>query len=587
MRKSKIIILTTLLSLFALFGCNKNTTEPDVTPDNSTQLPDVEDGNKEVDLDKQYAQAVIDAINALNDSSTKDEINEVLKAYNDLTIRQQGYVTNYDLLEAQLEKIQIFEDIERIESLITDLSDTSSFEEIVGVVEEYRSIKTKYGEKWQKEISQENVDKLTLMEIDVIKSLISNALAISMINDAGVANFGLLANLIDSLLEDISEFDLPIVYGINEYNATKEEYSYRTGIIYDRGYQCTYVNQSSREIRPDVNKSYSEQFGFLYTVNVENNNDNATLELDIDNEDWRDHESIGFYIKADAPITNMVCLIPNNHWPSSEDWAENKFVMGTPQTIDATNHLYFFQLPLTYLDEVLGVENKTSLTIYFGNKNVKAFSITDLVYLDKDYSELNALLAKANDIDVTTSMGKTQFALFSEYVDERLEGGEVDKLTGYSNYVSKKQTALANIEDVFNMNFTVPPTWDALVKEESEPFGYMKSYTFSPKKDSSIQVFADGAKNLGLNWSEFNKLCLFVQISEATSLNISLTIQDTTQKVVNITPQVFDSDNHIYFCEFNISTLESAFTDNPWVTVYLSTAIDYIKITNWIGVNNG
>ena len=411
--KKGLIILTTLLSLFMVTSCNNS----NATLEPSTVIVDINDGNVQVDVDKNYALEVVGIINALNDNSSREDIVNALKAFNNLTERQKKYVTNYDLLETQLTKLVIFDEVDKVNDSIATLDDESSLEDLLLVVKEYISLIETYGEKWQNFINQENINKLKGLQIKYLEILINNVLDADLEEEQGLAKFGLISNSIDNLFINLEEDDLSNISKVDEYLSIKESVSSKTGILYDRSYSCSYNNSTGKEVISEATEKIDYDLGSLYEFDVSDNQKFASLNLNVRNDDWREYDAFAFFVNANAPINDIACLIPNGIWPSSEDWAAGKFVQATPIVVDDTNHLYFYKLPLAYLNDILGEENemgnvvnKTSLTIYFGSNQVSKFSVTDLVYLNKDFSELNALVDKANNIDISTNLGKTYFA---------------------------------------------------------------------------------------------------------------------------------------------------------------------------------
>ena len=133
-KRNLIYLLTALLSLTILTGC-ENSQEPE----SSSSFPDIsisESETEPVDVDRLEAEKVIAMIDALDSDSSEEEIIAVYEAYNDLTPRQKGFVTNYEKLEGFITEIQILKLVRQVRDMIDSLDEEDPDEEAVQAARE-------------------------------------------------------------------------------------------------------------------------------------------------------------------------------------------------------------------------------------------------------------------------------------------------------------------------------------------------------------------------------------------------------------------------------------------------------------------
>ena len=563
--KIKLLAMMLVVSSTMLFSCTKNN-------ESTPSTPSIEDVST-VDVDEMYAQEVIDLIEALNENSTTQDVEYILQKYNDLTSRQKTLVTNYYKLEIFGKAILINEAIEGIDA------NNFTIDEFIKAKEEYDAFIAEYGDDARSKIKQSCQDKMVDLELTSLNLLLENANSIELKNNCEIAMFSLLISQIDAFYDDLKNDKQSQIISYDSYLTKKNQIIERAGILYDGDYSLSYVNDGIVYAN-DFDAHFDNGLGFIHSIEFSKGGNTAEVDMDCFNEDWSNYNSFGFFIRFNHAIDDRTGLIPNNNW--------DNVIFSNPVLVDDNIHLYFYEISLDTLNSPFSgsPDKPTFLQVYFGNTEIDSMSISNLVYFNKDYSKINEMIAKANSVNLSTNLGLTQFTLLSEKIDALVTPKDVDKVSNYSAYLSKKEQVSSICDVVHNTLFTVSYNGDypAFSQTDSADFGYNNSLSFDNGITNKIQIFADGGK--GKNWSSYYKISMFVELDTQMNANPILTINyNESLNKTGTMNNYLDSDN-VYYLEFELNT-DSAFTGNPFISIYINGTSYNVKVTNWVGFIDG
>ena len=563
MKNSKKTLFLSLLFLFIFTGCKS----PSENSSFSEQTPTPASDISTVDIDEQYAQEVIDLINSLNSDSTPEDVAFVLSKYNDLTQRQKTLVTNYYLLE-------VFASVVIINDKLVNLDEEHyDIDEVMEIRELYDELCDKYGEEGISRINQSGYDKLLNIEVDITNKYINNALSIDVTDDINSSRFILLSNQVDFFYNRLDPSIRNRVARYEEYVEMKESLSDKGYLLYKDGYElCSSAGISQ------FGSHYDENFGMLYSHDGLNRFSTIEVDLDISERDWSKVYSMSFFLKSNATINDRTAIIIN------ESWDEQNVIWTSPEVIDEANHLYYYHFSLDKITSAFNPNKKTYLQIYFGSSGyVNEVQMTNIVAINKDFSEVNAMVDKINQIDISTNMGKTQFLLQNQVVSSFVNELDREYIRGYDTYISKQAEVNNVLGLVYEDNFTTffDNDFPSFTKTSSDLFGNISEITLSSSASTSIQIFADRGNRQ--NWSQYGKIAMFVETDCELDQQASFVINNTQSLADYFTPVRFGDTSYIYYLEFNLNT-SSAFTGNPFVVLRFSGSLRTIKTTNWVGI---
>lgn len=563
MKKSKNVFILSLLFLFSLTGCNKQGSSSSVSEPTPIPASDVSID----DIDQQYAQVVIDLINSLNDESTPEEVAFVLSKYNDLTERQKTLVTNYYLL-------QVFTSVSVINDALNKLDDENyTIDEVMEIRQLFDELYEQYGEEGVSRVNPDGYNKLLNVEVEITNKFVNSALSINGDDNVNISQFILVSNQADFFYNRLDASVRDRVNRYDEFVIKKEALSSKGNLLYKDGFSlCSSSGISEFE------KKYDTEFGLLYSHNGLARFSTIEVDLDIKGRDWSKVYSMGFFVKSNAKINDRTALIIN------ESWDEENTIWTSPEVIDEQNHLYYYHFSLDKIKAAFDAKKKTYLQIYFGSSgSVDNVEMTNIVAINKDFSEVNAMVDKINQIDTSTNAGKVQFLLQNQVVSPFIDENEREYITGYDSYIQKQTNVNNSVGLVYEDNFTTYYNDDfpSLSKTDSSDFGYVSEITLSAPTTNRIQIFADRGNRQ--NWSQYGKIAMFVEADCALDEQASFVINNNESLSSYFTPVRFGSTGYIYYLEFNLNT-SSAFTGNPFISIRFNGSLRTIKTTNWVGI---
>lgn len=566
-RKKYVLALSALLSLTMLIGCNNQQASSSSIDSEPTPIP-ASDVSGE-DVDQQYAQEVIDLINSLGSDSTEEDVEYVIAKYNDLTDRQKLLVTNYDML-ALIGKAVI------INKKLNSLNENDYvIEEVMEVRELYDEFVEEFGEQGIAKIKSEYYTKLTNIEVKITNSYVDYATAILTDDDMGFSLYSLVAHQADAFYNRLDESLIEKITNYDAFLNRKEALKEKGYLLYDDGYQLD-TSSPNKDFTP----TYDDTFGKLYSYSGLSLTGDPSIHVDLNVSglDWHKVYSMSFFLQADSPIDNRTALIPN------ESWADEDIIWANPQVVDSINNIYYYQFDLTKLKTSFDAKKKTYFQIYFGaTSHVTSVKMTDLVAINKDYSEVNALVGKINQIDVSTNMGKAQFLLQNQIVSQLIDEEEGEFIQGFDIYMEKQNIVNNSMGITYDLDFTTyfNSDWPAFTKTSDETFGYISNIELPSDASNNIQIFTNHGN--GKDWSMYSKVGMFVKIDCPLKDQVMFVINNKESLKDMCTPVQFGTEGYIYYLEFNINT-DTAFTGNPFIKMYFDGTTRHISTTDWVGI---
>lgn len=224
-------------------------------------------------------------------------------------------------------------------------------------------------------------EDLSGLNVDSINELIANANGLKLKSNIAYAQFALLANEIDSIYSSLSPISKNKVVGYETYLNNKQLVDKNANILYDQTFNYYENNDGTNPIFTKVSdSSYGEMnsMDFAYTRNYMQ----LWLETNLIDEDWSSYTRLGFFLKADAPITDRGFFNVNNVWGS---------ITANITTIDASSNLYFYEFDLSSISAAF--TDQTQFEIYFGS-NLNHVEISNFVNISR--FEISSPITAAN-----------------------------------------------------------------------------------------------------------------------------------------------------------------------------------------------
>ena len=564
MGRNKLLTLMIVMTAVLMSGCKSN---------NDSSKPSSFEDVSTIDVDEMYANEVIELIESLNENSTTQDVEYILGKYNDLTERQKTFVYNFYKLEIFGKALLINEKIEQFSI------DNLSIDEFLKFIKEYKALIEKYGDEAKNKIKQSNLDKIVDLELAALNILLDSENGNNLENNAKIAMFSLLIPHIDNFYNELKDLKKDQIINYDSYLEKKNSIIDLSGFLYDGDYSLHYVYEG-KIFENEFLPRFDNNLGYMHEIEFPKGGSNAEVDFDCLGEDWSNYDSFGLFIRFNNSIGDRCVLIPNNNWDNA--------VYADPVLVDGSSHLYFYKISLDTIDKPFdtSIDKRTYFQVYFGNTNITSMSISNLVYFNKDYTEINEMIAKANSLNLSSDSNLTQFVLLSEKIDALISPKDADKVSNYDNYLSKKERALAKTSIVHNSIFTTSYNgeYPAFSKTDSNEFGYINSLYLSGGITNHVQIFADGAKDK--DWSMFDKISMFVELDTQISDSPWLIINyDEESKQIG-SQEMYSESNNIYYFEFTLDT-DSAFTGNPFVSIFITNKLYNVKVTNWVGIKYG
>ena len=433
----------------------------------------------------------------------------------------------------------------------------------------YDALLTDYDSTWQGKVKASNVEKLIRCEAIIasrgINDLINVLLGIEHSTNDANAQRALLINKIDDMYAQLNDEQKSHVQRYDEYLVVKADVENKNVVIYDNGY--TFYDPTAGTNKT-LTVSGDERFGSIHSYAFASpTNTSIPVYIDCVGEDWTTYNSICFFMQFDVPNSERICLLPNGDW-DHPIWQSGLLV-------DASTNLYFFELDLETLSGAFTAE--TYIQVYF-SAQINSFKMTDIVATKKDLTRLNNLINLANTVDITTNQGVVRFMNIANVIGGIIKESDKPQLSGYNDYATKLATATTKGEVLFDGAITTSDNgdWPELTKEESSVYGELRGYTFSSPQTSNFNVFFNCR---GADWSQYSKMGIYVQLEADTNDRIWFIMKNDWSLTDAVTPVLVDAQNHIYYCEFNLSALEGAFECNPYLSIYLTANSSFVKTT--------
>ena len=643
MKKKKLISIITLVLSFALVtGCNKENSSSVTPVEPPHQSPD---DTETIDVDEEYAKEVIDLINTLNDNSTEQEINYVAEKYNDLTDRQKLLVTNYDTLQEYVDILDVLRLINRINSIIDSLNEENpNIQDVEEAKTLYNEIANTYGVDWQNRISAEKVQKLSRCEQKAcdlaVTPLISKAVTLDIAILKEATQFTLLNQRIEkleevydhSLIENIEGYNALLtkrtkaaerfeIIGSDYYSTTHdigEKFLTELPIVENDDYGYVSIEEFHDYVFPEGNKSgdiqVATQHNFeayekialfvswpVYTdrITIINNEEaaffaspvieNEFIYIEIPVKQLKDKKGIGH--------THIAGFLENKDIGASEG-LQYKYTalvgIGVDKDAaqDAVDEVDLMIEALTIdsdVEDIAAARNAyDAIGTNYGvesQEKVKPQTVTKLAHLENAVAakEVNVLIAKANSIELENNRSYVQFVLLSDEIQTKynaLEDEQKSLLVGYDTYLAKKVIADKDAVALYNDNVTSSTL--GLNKVSDPDYGHVFKESYAPSyRKAAIEIKLN---ELGSNWSNYLTFGFFAKYDVVNDENLILPLDQAWNKTVYATRTLIDSSSHLYYYEFNMSTVNEPLASNfdAYIQLYFSNNTTEYMITGLV-----
>lgn len=467
--------------------------------------------------------------------------------------------------------------VDAVDAMIEALNEDSEVEAVEAARKAYNDLLTTYSQEWQNKVKPENIQKLIYLEKlvakKVVDNLIATANAIELSTNSNKAQFVLLGQEIEEKYEQLEDETKTQVVGYDTYLANKVIANKTTDILFsDQYYEVSNDKPLPAEDTHDYGKMYYKTF-------ESPKNPGSAFEIKgIDkNADWSTFNSFGLFIKYDAENTENVVFCPNAEWGGHE-----LYCGGT--LIDAEQHLYYYEFPLNTITSAFNKES--TFAIYFSNVTNKA-TISGIVCFYADVSYLNSQINRADNITLNNNKNITRFITIGTEIESTynsLTSADKEKVVGYSDYLTKKASLGSNYSLLWNTQFTVEDKggYPDCSKIADEEFGAWYRYDYDTNKTVNFNLFANAN---GQDWSSHKKFSCFIQLSEENGEKIWFILKNDWTKTIPLQPEVYDAERHIYYCEFDLSDWNEAFTGNPFFSIYLTGKTSFVATTALVALD--
>lgn len=648
MKKKIFLSLAAILALASLSGCN-------TTPGNENPYYDSGSDSEVIhDVDRETAQVVIDMIDALDEESTKEEILAALDAYNQLTKRQQSFVHNYEKLLEQLEKIEILELIDKLNALIDLLNENDPDSEKVEEASTLYNELLSYGEKWVDKVGEERVNKLKACEHKVLEKvanpLLSKAASLDVTKTRDGVQFKLLTQRIDTFLSNYTEEQLSRLDLYDDYLKNKEYVDGGYDITTSE-YISTTHNLPSNKIFMPIDGYYDDEYGYIYEEDLSSYTLSGPQNVQMATKaNWSNYKKIALFVSWPFGGSEIQFIqekgvnaytVATSQLTTKDQFLYFEIPVESLKDVEgeAYSHVggYFADRSIA---NVAGY--KVTAIVGIGLNKVEAQAAVDAVdamieALDlnnltkeevaacrKAYDKLATLysvewqqkvkpenvaklikaegllatiiveehIATANEVDVTSNKGLTQFALLSNSIDEEVaaldSSVDTSNLKGYTDYLNKKAAHGSKTNILFDGRYYGDDknSFRDYKKEEDSKFGYIYKTEFNSKATVNFSIFLGAS---GQNWSGLNKIGLFLELTEKTNDAIWFIFKNDWSitsyikgEVVNEVIENGKSVSVTYYLEYNLAGVKnlSKFLTDPYLSVYITGSSYFANVTS-------
>lgn len=452
------------------------------------------------------------------------------------------------------------EAVNEVDSMIEALTSSSSVEDINAAREAYNALATNYGVEWQQKVKEENVNKLIELEnvaaVKEINALIATANSIELGNNRSYVQFALLSDSISEKYLTLDEAKKNLLVGYDDYLVKKESADNKAIALYNSN-----ITSSTLGLTKVSDSNYGHIFKESYSPYRK-----AAIEINLNDmgANWSNYLRFGFFAKYDVVNDENLILPLNSTW--------SKTVYATRTLIDSENHLYYYEYDLSSVNEALPNDFNPYIQLYFSN-NTKEYMITGIVaFIDNSAAELNNYIANANAIDITNNAGKAHFQLLSSFIDTKyntLSPAKQAELEDYDIYQTKK-AQITNCSILFDETFTTEYSsgnYGELDSNSSDMFGMVRKFSYETSKTGIVSLFAIAS---GQNWNGHSKLGFFFKVDGSPS-SVDMVIDNKYADRKAATPTIYDSENNIYYVEFDISFITTTLSGNPYFLIYVDS----------------
>lgn len=473
--------------------------------------------------------------------------------------------------------------VNNVDALIEALTEESGIEEIEEARKAYDDLLTVYSKEWQDKVKPENVTKLIHLENAMIAKsinlMIEEANSIDITSNSNKARFTLLCRSIIEKYEGLDESEKEAIVGYDTLLSKKQTTIKTTDVLFND----TFVEISNG--RP-LEISETRDYGKTY-LKTRPSPSKTNLEImGIDkNADWSKYNSFGLFIEYDVANTENVVFCPNGEWGTDS----NPIALYRSGTlVDAERHIYYYEYPLSSITEPFTKDSYFS--IYLSQKAAK-IRVSGIVCFYSDIEAINRQIAEANALELNNNVNFTHFVDLGDEIERSynsLQPSDKSRVVGYDDYLAKKETLGTSCGLLWNELFTVEAeNWPSLVKYPDETYGAWFRHNYDSAQNSAFKVFANvaNATQQSKDWSSHEKVGCFLQ-AECEITQVDLVVDYLfTNPLSSITPMVHNAGQHIYYCEFDVSSLTSAFTNNLVFNITPNGETTFIAITSLIALD--
>lgn len=638
MKKKKIISIVTILMSFALItGCNTNNSN-NITPEEPAES-NPED-TVAIDVDEEYAKEVVDLINDLNDNSTEQEISYVIEKYNDLTIRQKKLVSNYDILEEYATRLDVLRLVNKTISIIESLDENNlNTEDIEEAKKCYNEIGSTYGVDWQNRISVELVQKLSRCEQKACELVVAPLIAKANVFDLSNLKEGTQFILLNQRIEELEEiYNHSLIDNIDGYDAFKtkrtkakdrfeiigsdyystthgigEKFLTELPIVSNEDYGYVAVEEFHDYVFPDADKTgdiqVATQHSFeayervalfvswpIYTsrITIINNEEaafyaspvieNEFIYIEIPVKQLKDKKGIGH--------THIAGYLDNKDLGALEGLQYKYTALvgigvdkdAAHEAVDAVDLMIEALTNESDVEDIISAKEaydalKTNYGVEWQEK-VKPENVIKLEQLLNVIAtkEVNSLIAKANSIELENNRLIVQFALLSAEIQNKYAGlndEQKDLLVGYDDYLTKK--AIIDKDTALVYDDEITSSTGGLNKISDSNYGHVFKESYAPSyRKNAIEIKFN---ELGSNWSNYLAFGFFAKYDVANDENLILPLDQSWSKTVYASRVLIDSSSHLYYYEFNLSTVNEPLANDfeSYIQLYFSNnTVEYM-----------
>ena len=647
-KRNLIYLLTALLSLTILTGC-ENSQEPE----SSSSLPDIsisESETEPVDVDRLEAEKVIAMIDALDSDSSEEEILAVYEAYNNLTPRQKGFVTNYEKLEGFIAEIQILQLVEQVREMIDSLDEEDPDEEAVQAAREaYNYIGEQYGASYQTKVGADKVAKLERCEAKICNKIIGplitlvNSLNPSVSKEA--SQIRLLVERIEDFLEPLSETTISNIPNYQEYSTKRDLVKKRYYIA--AGDYITTTHNTGEKLFTNIERINNDTYGYVYEEDLTSLNLHGNGNVQVGaRADFSMYQTIAFFACYPFGDLNIQFINDERTVAASEPNTANEYVyMEIPTKNLGDVHgaeyshigAFFSDLSIAcrdgyYFSAIIGIaidEEEAQAAVDHVEEliaaldeehpDAEAIQAARAAYnaLKEDYSLewqqkvgeeyleklqrlenllstilINDYILKANSLDLSNDMVKGQFALLMNRIDDiynSLTDTQKELVNNYDAYLEKRQVVNRNIGILYDRDIVYwSGTSDVTaLRKDDENYGLIYDLNLSsPRQPSNPGSIALNFANQGEDWSSHVKMAFYAQYDVSNTENEWFIVNGNWDTLLNPKRTLVDETKNIYFYEFDLSSVTEPFTNNCYIQMYFSEVTSQVTFSEFIYYDN-